>query len=232
MIKLPGLAALGAPGLFAGLLILEAGIPLPVPADLLMLLVGERAAAGAIPAWAAVVGLEVVALLGTAVLFFAVRGPANAVIARIGPRVGVTQARLARASGLLERRGRPALLLGRTTPGLRTLTVVAAAGSTLPARICLPLLFAGSSVFLQAHFVLGYLLGPLARESVRRAGLLPLAALVALLLIGGAVLWLRRRRRVVGVRAWTEACCPACLASAALGLGLEPPPEAPTGYRQ
>jgi membrane protein DedA with SNARE-associated domain len=37
----------GMPGLF-GLLLLEAGVPVPVPGDLVMLLVGERLSAGAL----------------------------------------------------------------------------------------------------------------------------------------------------------------------------------------
>lgn len=218
------LLGLGPAGLFAALVLLEAGIPFPVPADLLMLLVGERAAAGAIPTWVAVIGLELVAAVGTAALFVAVRGPARPALDRVGPRIGITAARQERARRLLERRGRAALVVGRATPGLRTLTVIAAAGTSLPARACLPLLFAGSSIFLQAHFVLGYLLGPVAEIAIRRAGpIVLIVAVVALAGIGAAVSLRRRGRRPEGAQAWTEAwteaCCPACLALAALSTG-------------
>jgi len=207
-------AAFGVPGLLGLLVVIEAGIPLPIPGDLLMLLVGERAAAGAFPLWAAAAGLELVAIVGTSALFFGVRGPAGALVARLGPRVGLTEARLSRASDLLQRRGSPALVVGRTTPGLRTVTVLAAASSKLPARRCLPLLVAGSTIFLQAHLLLGYLLGPLADAVLARAGLVLVGALV-LLLAAGLAIWLRRRGRG-GVEAWTEAGCPACLAVALL----------------
>src|SRR5205807_340977 len=40
----------GVPALFGALVLIEAGVPLPIPGDVLMLLVGERAAAGALPA--------------------------------------------------------------------------------------------------------------------------------------------------------------------------------------
>jgi len=207
-------AAFGVPGLLGLLVVIEAGIPLPIPGDLLMLLVGERAAAGAFPLWAAAAGLELVAIVGTSALFFGVRGPAGALVARLGPRVGLTEARLSRASDLLQRRGSPALVVGRTTPGLRTVTVLAAASSKLPARRCLPLLVAGSTIFVQAHLLLGYLLGPLADAVLARAGLVLVGALV-LLLAAGLAIWLRRRGRG-GVEAWTEAGCPACLAVALL----------------
>ena len=129
----------GAPGLLGLLLATEAGVPIPVPSDLVMLLLGERVSAGALPLWLAVLALELVALAGTAALFLAARGPGRALLTRAGPRLGLTGPRLARATGLLERRGWPALAAGRTTPGLRTVTVVAAASSGVRAgRACRP----------------------------------------------------------------------------------------------
>src|SRR5215471_3847737 len=108
---------------------MEAGVPIPVPADLVMFAVGEQVAAGKFPLWLAVVGFEVIAVLGTTALFLACRGPARRVIARFGPRLGLTQARVGRAAAFAETRGRPGLALGRGTPGLRTITVIAAGGT-------------------------------------------------------------------------------------------------------
>ena len=62
-------SGLGVPVALLLLLPMEAGIPIPIPADLVMLLIGERAAAGSFPLWAAVLALEVVAVLGSAALF-------------------------------------------------------------------------------------------------------------------------------------------------------------------
>lgn len=112
----------GAPGLLGLLLAMEAGIPIPVPSDLVMLLLGERVSAGALPLWLAALALELVAVAGTAVLFLAARGPGRALLTRAGPWLGLTGPRLARAAELLERRGWPALAAGRTTPGLRSAT--------------------------------------------------------------------------------------------------------------
>ena len=127
------------------LLPMEAGVPIPVPADLVMFTVGERVAAGKFPLWLAVTGFEVIAVLGTTALFLACRGPAQRIIARFGPRLGLTEARLGRAAAFAETRGRPGLALGRGTPGLRTLTVIAAGVSGLNARRALPALIVGSS---------------------------------------------------------------------------------------
>jgi membrane protein DedA with SNARE-associated domain len=215
------LHGLGAPAALALLLPMEAGVPIPVPSDFVMLLVGERAAAGALPIWLAAIAFEAVAIVGTAALFLICRGPGHALVHRLGPRLGLTEERLGRVTALLERRGRPALAVGRGTPGLRTVTVVAAGGSGLSFARAVPALALGASVFLQLHLFLGYVLGGLARQALDKARAPAIAALAALVL-GGVVLWVLRRGRQRGGQAWTEACCPACLA---LGLLSERQPE-------
>jgi membrane protein DedA with SNARE-associated domain len=193
---------------------MEAGVPIPIPADLVMFTVGERVAAGAFPLWLAVAGFEVVAIIGTTALFLACRGPAHRLITRFGPRIGLSHARVSRGASFVETRGRSALAIGRGTPGLRTVTVLAAAASGLSWRRALPALILGSSFFLQLHLVLGLLLGPLAVQAFNAAkgpALIALAVLVA----GAFVFWRVRRGKRGGGEAWAEAACPACI-----GLGL------------
>jgi membrane-associated protein len=211
-----GLAGgIGAAAGIALLLVMEAGVPIPVPADLVMLAVGARAGAGGIPLAVAVLAFEAVAIVGTTALFLAARGPGHATIRRAGPRVGLTAARLARATGLIERRGRPALAAGRATPGLRTLTVIAAGASGLSARRALPALIAGSSVFLQLHLLLGYFLGS-ASVHVLHAATGPALAVLAVIVAGGIVFWFARRGKRQAAAGFAEAACPACLAVAFL----------------
>lgn len=209
---------LGLPVALALLIPMEAGIPIPLPFDLVLLFVGERAAAGAIPLWLAFVALEGVALLGTGVLFLACRGPANALISRLGPRVGLTKERMARATSVIERRGGPALVIGRGTPGLRTATCVAAGAAGLPLRRALPALVIGSSVFLQLHLFLGYFLGTAARDVIEAATGPAIVLLVGLLVLA-AIFWFVRRGRRGGAQALTEAACPLCLVLGAVGEG-------------
>jgi membrane protein DedA with SNARE-associated domain len=232
----------GVPGLLGLLLAMEAGVPIPVPSDLVMLLLGERVSAGALPLWLAALLLELVALTGTAALFLAARGPARALLTRLGRRgaqrtdpllgggpnregsrnrqvrhtaVHRVLARVQRDPG--GRGALPALVAGRTTPGLRTVTVVAAAGSGIRVGRALAALVLGSSLFLQAHLLLGYALGPAARELLERARVPVLvAAGVALVAVAALVVLRRRRGRVARVLA--EGACPACLA---LGLGVD-----------
>jgi len=202
-------AVAGVSGLAAVVLLLpmEAGIPIPLPADLVMFTVGERVGAGQFPLWLAVAAFEAVAVAGTALLFAACRGPAHRLIERLGPRVGLTEARVGRAAGFAEKRGRIGLAVGRATPGLRTLTVIAAGVSGVRGRRALPALILGSSVFLQLHLVLGLLLGPLAVRAFDQAKGPALAA-IAVLAAAMAAFWLAKRRRRA---TWTEAVCPACI---------------------
>src|SRR5689334_23052046 len=97
-----GVAGLSGTLALVLLLPMEAGVPIPVPADLVMFTVGERVAAGKFPLWLAVAGFEVIAVLGTTALFLACRGPAQRILARFGPRLGLTEARLRRAAAFAE----------------------------------------------------------------------------------------------------------------------------------
>src|ERR1700758_2912521 len=92
---------------------MEAGVPIPLPADLVMFTVGERVAAGRFPLWLAVAGFEVIAVVGTAVLFVACRGSAGRLLARYGPRLGLSEARVHRVAAVAETRGLPGLAIGR-----------------------------------------------------------------------------------------------------------------------
>jgi membrane protein DedA with SNARE-associated domain len=208
-------SGLGVPAALALLVPMEAGLPIPIPFDLVLLFVGERAAAGAIPLWVAVVALEAVAVIGTGALYLVCRGPGSTLVSRLGPRVGLTRERMARATAVIERRGRPALAIGRGTPGLRTATCVAAGASGLPVRRALPPLVIGSSVFLQLHLFLGYFLGTAARDLIERSTAPAIVVVVALVLVA-AVFWFVRRGRRAGAQALTEAACPACLALGAV----------------
>ena len=211
----PNPFSLGVPALLALLTLQEFGLPIPIPSDLVMLLVGERASAGTPPLLLAVVGLEAAVVVGTAGLFAAVRGPAARLVPRFGPRVGLTARRLEEASRLLETRGAWALILGRTTPGLRTVTVVAAAGSGIPAARALPLLIAGGTIFAQIHLAAGFAVGPAARRAFTEHGPAVTAVLVAVALLAVAASVAQRHRRQ-GAHAWIHAACPACAATSAL----------------
>ena len=79
---------------------------------------------------------------------------------------------------------------------------MAAASSGIRVGRALPALVLGSSVFLQAHLLLGYALGPAARSC-----------------------WMRGRRGRA-TRVLAEGACPVCLAAGLLGGAGRPAPDA------
>ena len=200
---------LGVPAALALLLPMEAGVPIPVPADLVMLLVGERVAEGHFPLWAAVVALEVIAVAGRGPV---PRGARSGSCARVAVRFAFRSH--GRSDGSRERDGRAPWPSGargrRALPGVRTVTVVAAGASGLNARRAIPALAIGASVFLQLHLVLGYFLGPAARAAIDHVRG-PAIIVFALLLAGAAGFWIARRGRRAGVNVFAEAACPLCL---------------------
>jgi membrane protein DedA with SNARE-associated domain len=213
-----GSGVLGVPALVAVLLVSDAGAPIPFPTDVLLFVLGERAAVGVLPLWLAIAVVELVAVAGTAALFAVSRGAGHRLVTRFGSAIGLTADRVHRAQRAVERRGRAGLAVGRATPGLRTITVLAAGGAGVRARRALPALVVGSTVFLQLHLAIGYVAGPAARDVVSRLTKPALFAVLALA-AAGAVAWLiARRRRHDGAAIWHEGVCPACLALAAVGV--------------
>jgi membrane protein DedA with SNARE-associated domain len=199
-----------------GLLILmEAGLPIPIPDDLVMIAFGAQVAAGHLSWWVALIALEIVAVASTILLFVVARGPGYVLVRRFGPMAGLTDERLGRAQALIERRGRVALAVGRGTPGLRTVTGIAAGSSGLHSRRALPPLILGATVFVQLHLVLGLAIGPLAVDLFHRAAAVAVV-LAVVLVAGAAVVWIVRRGRRRGAYAWKEAACPVCLGLAAV----------------
>ena len=109
------------------------------------------------------------------------------------------------------------------TPGVRVVTIAAAALAALEfARFALGLAV-GNAIFVGGHFVLGLAVGKPALAIVSSSGGLVLVAL-GLLALGAAGWWAIRRRRTTagsslggGALAWADASCPACLCLAVIG---------------
>jgi membrane protein DedA with SNARE-associated domain len=196
----------------------EAGVPVPFPADVVLLGLGERAGAHAVPLWVVMISLELVVIIGTCVLFFMARRLGHRLVQRLTARHPSIGAQIERARQTLDRRGSVGLVAGRATPGLRTVTVLVAALSAIPAGVALAALLVGGSIFVQGHVLLGYAVGPAARTALEGLPVLGIA-LIALLVVAGSAVWIVRRGRSAGRRGWEEGSCPACLAIGALGLG-------------
>lgn len=219
--ELTGLAFLAAV-----LAVKEAGLPIPVPGDLLVIGAGAAAAHGGLPAPAIVIVLVGATIVGGAIQFVLIRGRARAAVLRLLGRVGLPAAAIERGAGRFRSGGAATVAVARMTPGVRIVAIASSAIAEVGPRQFLVGLLIGNGVFLTGHFVLGLALGEPAIRLVASAGASLILAGAAFALLG-AVGWLlisRRRGRAApddssptnGASAldWTDACCPACLALA------------------
>jgi len=219
-VELPALAFLAAV-----LTVKEAGLPIPVPGDLLVIGAGAAAAHGGLPAAVIVVALIAGTVLGGAIQFVLIRGRARNVVLRLLARVGLRPATIGRGVGRFRSGGPTAVAIARMTPGVRIVAIASSAIAELSLPSFLIGLVIGNGVFLTGHFALGLILGEPAVKLMASAGTGLLAAGIAFATLG-AVGWFliahRRARRqasngsetaVDGLVTldWTDACCPACL---------------------
>ncbi|HYM83331.1 MAG TPA: hypothetical protein VEY67_04185 [Candidatus Dormibacteraeota bacterium] len=208
-------------GLAALLGVKEAGVPIPIPGDLLVLGAGaSAAAAGPGPAVLVLAAIVLAGVAGGSVQFALVRRALRAAILSLLVRFGVSRDSLETLTSRLQRTGARGVATARMTPGVRVAAIAASGLAGLPFGRFLLGLGVGNAVFVGAHFALGYALGPAAAGIAGSAGVLALiVAGVVVLGVLGAVAWraIRRRRSAAPeswATAWADAACPACLALA------------------
>ena len=203
------------------ILVKEAGVPVPVPGDLIVIGAGVAASRGDLDAISTLALIVLASILGGAVQYGLIRSVARPVLLRLLRRV-TTADRLDRQTERLRRGGARSVAVARSTPGVRIVAIAASALAAIPPVAFVAGLAIGNALFIAAHFGLGYVLGEPVLNVV--GGALGPLAVVGVILAGvGAVAWfvISRRRtaataaaadRLPALAAWADACCPACLA--------------------
>ena len=204
------------------ILVKEAGVPIPVPGDLIVIGAGVAAGRGELDPAVALVAIVVASIVGGVVQYGLLRSVARPLMLRLVERLGSAD-RVERQTDRFRRGGTRSVAVARSTPGVRIVAIAASALAGIPAAAFAAGLAIGNAFFISAHFGLGYVVGEPVVKAVGGA-LGPLAvlavALVGLGAIGWLVLSLLRGRRPTSplpvVAAWADACCPACLVAGAL----------------
>lgn len=206
----------------AGLILVkEAGVPIPVPGDLVVIGAGVAAGRGDVDPWIAVVAIIVASILGGVVQYGLLRSVARPAMLRLLARF-VAKDRVDRQTERLRQGGPRSVAIARSTPGVRIVAIGASALAGIPAPAFIAGLAVGNALFIGAHFALGYVVGEPIVAIV--GGLLgPLAIVFVVFAVIGGIGWYLIRRRagdavdpIAGAVSWTDACCPACLALAVL----------------
>jgi membrane protein DedA with SNARE-associated domain len=117
------LALLGLVGLLA---VKEAGVPVPVPGDLLVVAAGIASAGqGGVPPPFVLAAILAAGYGGGSLQFLLVRGTLRRFVLAVLGRVGVGRDRLDRLSGWLARRGARGVAIARATPAVRVGAIAA-----------------------------------------------------------------------------------------------------------
>jgi membrane protein DedA with SNARE-associated domain len=181
----------------AGLVFIEeTGIPVPfAPGDLLLIIAGIAIASDTVDPFAMVSALLLATILGAMLgreVFAAVGRPA---LLRAANVLGF-RAALDRTTGLLRRRGAPAVFIGRLIPGLRITTTQVAGVSQVPRLTFAAGLIPSVVVYIAIFVGLGALLGQPAVRLFHRAEhrfFVVAVTILAALAIILSVRWLARR---------------------------------------
>ena len=181
---------------FVFLLIEEAGVPVPVPGDFLMLILGVRARQGDVSLWQAIAVMEAATLLGATFLYAGARLAGRGLVYRYGRFARLNPERLDRAERWLKEHGSRAVFLGRLVPGLRIVTAVACGVFSVPVWVFVPAMALGALLYIGVYTLLGYFLGP--PVLVTLEGLhLPFGLLGQLIPLGLIIWWTVRARQAL-----------------------------------
>jgi len=185
---------------FVLLLIEEAGVPVPVPGDVLMLVLGVHARRGSVPLWQALAVMELATLIGSTVLYVGAQLAGRSLVYRYGRFIRLTPEHLDKVEVWLKHHGSRAVFLGRLVPGLRIVTAVGCGVFSVPFGVFFPAMGLGALVYILIYTLLGYFLGPPVLTLLEKVHF-PFALLGSLVPLALILLWTFRTRQGLGKRA-------------------------------
>ncbi len=112
--------------LFLLLFLEESGIPLPAPGDTVILLAGAQIDRGQAAVPLVVLFVVAATLLGSSILYWISRTGGMPVLLRISQFLRIREDKIDKTGAWMRRNSGVAIVFGRLTPGLRTITTIAA----------------------------------------------------------------------------------------------------------
>jgi membrane protein DedA with SNARE-associated domain len=175
----------------------EAGVPLPLPGDLIMIWAGYRVATGQSNVLVVLLAVELATVIGASGLFWLGLRGGRPLIVRYGRVLQVEEALLLRAEGWVGRNATMAVFLGRVVPGFRIVTPLAAGVFRVPYRVFLPPLMVGTLIDAGLWLAVGFYVGPSVVALLEVPQLTARLALSVVLLAALALLTWQIHRRVL-----------------------------------
>lgn len=184
--------------LMAAMAFLETTIPpvtLIFPGEWVILFGGAMAGEGSIAIVPLVLLVWAFSAIGDSLTFWLGRRLGRPFLERRGPGLGLTEPRLARVDGWLDRYGAPAVCFGRLLPLARPMGPLVAGASHFPYRRFVPWNVLGTLLFTLLFCGLGYVFYSSYDEVAEKLGRGAFAVLVLIVLAGIVVHAVRRRRK-------------------------------------
>jgi membrane protein DedA with SNARE-associated domain len=141
--------------LFLLILVEEAGCPLPLPGESLIIYAGSRIARHEMSALRVFAAVVPASAIGCTVLYFLARTGGRALVRKMGHRIRLDEAKLDRMEAKAKRIGPVAVLIGRLTPGIRVPTDVAAGIFRIKFRYYLPFALLATCIRLTLFLYVG-----------------------------------------------------------------------------
>lgn len=185
--------------LFALIFIEEAGLPLPLPGDILVMYMGYRLHAGDLSALWSLPLTSLAVAGGSSTLYMVALKVGHPLLVKYGRFLKLTPEKVAEAEKRIMKFGPWAIILGRLVPGLRTPTSLVSGLLTIPYPVFVSATSTAAIIWTIFYFALGYLFG----EGYRAIGSLGLGHLQFIIAIVitpvflyfGALVFSKNRRK-------------------------------------
>jgi membrane protein DedA with SNARE-associated domain len=184
--------------LFGLLFVEEAGVPLPLPGDTLVMYGGYQAHHGHMNGFWVLASAIAGSFCGSMTLYFIALKGGHGLIVRFGKYIHLHPERVEAMERRFERYGIAAIIVARLIPGLRVATTAMAGVFGVPIHIFAPASFIGICIWATVFYILGILVGESylllsdALGSYLRVFLIALVAIAALAIL---IFMLRRRAK-------------------------------------
>jgi membrane protein DedA with SNARE-associated domain len=187
-------------GLFILLLLEESGIPLPVPGDVFIFIGGTQAKFGKTSFFGVVTIVFIATVLGASILYFISAKLARPLVLKLARLGKVDEEKIEKVSLWFVKRGGWAVVIGRLTPGFRTVTSIVAGLLGIPYRIFVFYTGIAALIWGIIYFNLGYFFGEEAILILQIVGryFVAFVVIVGFLVLAGFFYW--GRKKIKGVR--------------------------------
>jgi membrane protein DedA with SNARE-associated domain len=153
-------------GLFLLLLAEEAGVPLPLPGDKLLMWEGMRSRDGHVNAALVLLLVSAAVTLGSTLLYWAARRGGRPALQRYGRFLRLRQSRIDSMEARFRRWGPWAIIVGRLVPGVRIPTSIMAGIFAVPFRVYFPCTALSAVIWTVFYFAAGIVLERPARQAL------------------------------------------------------------------